>query len=267
MLEAAAHAVNTAWFTVGNLASACGVAESFQFHYSLGDMLGHGAQGIVHACVHRHSGKPCAVKIISRRSKEAFRHEVDILKVCQTGEHLVHMHEYFTGRYYHYIVLDQHSCHLQAALTRAMKRSGDRTHALKDASLRNVVRQGLRAITYLHKHAIVHRDIKAENFLVDRPNLDDAACGVVLSDFGLAQRLRHGYFLRARVGTDMYWAPELYDGKYAHGVDIWAFGVVAFVTSVGAFPFAGEKAVRGQDAFEGRTATPATSPGARSFIQ
>merc|ERR1740121_815695 len=168
MLEAAAHAVNTAWFTVGNLASACGVAESFQFHYSLGDMLGHGAQGIVHACVHRHSGRECAVKLISRRCKDAFRHEVDILKMCQSGQNLMQMHEYFTGGYYHYIVLDQYTGHLQAALKRVIKRAHGRTTGLCDASLSRILRQGLAAIAHLHKNSIVHRDVKAENFLVDR---------------------------------------------------------------------------------------------------
>jgi len=248
--------LNNAWATVGNLASMCGMAESFHFHYSLGEMLGHGAQGIVHTCTHRHSGRGCAVKLISRRCKDAFRHEVDILKMCQSGGNLMQMHEYFTGGYYHYIVLDQYHCHLQGALKRFIKRGNGRTQGLCDVSLRNLLAQGLKAISHLHKNNIVHRDVKAENFLVDRQNLDDPSCQLVLGDFGLAQKLRKGYCLRARVGTDMYWSPEIYDGKYAHEVDVFAFGVVAFVSSVGAFPFANEKACRTQDPFEGRTASP-----------
>lgn len=262
-METSEHVCNSAWAAVGNFASMCGVAESFHFHYSLGDMLGHGAQGIVHACVHRHSGRSCAVKLISRRCKDAFRHEVDMLKVCQSGDNLIQMHEYFTGHFYHYIVLDLYACHLQAALRRVIKRVNGKTVGLGDSSLCRIVRQGLRALTHLHKHNIVHRDVKAENFLTDRPNLDDADCHVVLSDFGLSQRLRRGYFLRAHVGTEKYWAPEIYDSKYAHEVDIFAFGVVAFATSIGVFPFVDEKAVRSQDPFEGRAAGPAV----QSFIQ
>lgn len=55
-----------------------------------------------------------------------------------------------------------------------------------------MLRQVLRAVSYLHEHNVCHRDIKPENVLVSMAELNQAepeleGCVCKLSDFGLAK--------------------------------------------------------------------------------
>lgn len=91
----------------------------------------------------------------------------------------------------------------------------------------------LRAVKYLHKQNIVHRDIKLENFVI--------ADGeeVKLCDFGISVNLKEPKeHLQDMCGTKNYMAPEVYDMDYDNKVDIWSLGVVMYVMlSGGEFPF------------------------------
>ena len=91
-----------------------------------------------------------------------------------------------------------------------------------------IIRQLLYAISNLHSHARIHRDVKLENVLVDTI---DPVLGprVKLSNFGFAKDTVEGQEEKVVVGTRMYMAPELVrKSGYDEKVDIWAVGVVAY---------------------------------------
>ena len=82
-------------------------------------------------------------------------------------------------------------------------------------------RQLLSAIQYLHEHQVVHRDLKAENLLLDH----DMNLKVI--DFGLSNELIGRNFLDTQCGSLAYSAPELLQHKqYGKEVDIWAIGCI-----------------------------------------
>ena len=92
-------------------------------------------------------------------------------------------------------------------------------------------------LNYLHSEGFSHRDLKAENILLDED------FNVKIVDFGFALPLkgRDGSgFMKSYVGTRSYMAPELFaDIRNYKGqdVDLFAVGVVLFIMYAKCHPF------------------------------
>ncbi|VDK21208.1 unnamed protein product [Taenia asiatica] len=101
----------------------------------------------------------------------------------------------------------------------------------KDARVK--FRQIVSAVQYCHQKNIVHRDLKAENLLLD------ADYNIKLADFGFSNTFRADKKLDTFCGSPPYAAPELFLGKKYIGpeVDVWSLGVILYTIVAGYLPF------------------------------
>ncbi|MGV3708559.1 MAG: serine/threonine-protein kinase [Gemmatimonas sp.] len=106
---------------------------------------------------------------------------------------------------------------------------------LPPAEVVGMMRQLASALGYAHANGVVHRDIKAENVL-----LDSETNRAMLTDFGIA-RLNESQALTATgtvLGTVHYMSPEQVTGEQLDGrSDLYSLGVLAFLALCGKFPF------------------------------
>lgn len=108
--------------------------------------------------------------------------------------------------------------------------------ALPEGLTRRFTTQLLSAVAELHKHGVVHRDIKTANiFLTQGKNC------LKLGDFGSAVKIQaHTTVpgeLQGYVGTQAYMAPEVFtktntDG-HGRAADIWSVGCVVIEMASG----------------------------------
>ncbi|TGZ58582.1 hypothetical protein CRM22_009567 [Opisthorchis felineus] len=104
---------------------------------------------------------------------------------------------------------------------------------MKEKEARVKFRQLVSAVEYCHSKKIVHRDLKAENLLLDKDY------NIKLADFGFSNFYDGENKLDTYCGSPPYAAPELFQGQKYFGpeVDVWSLGVILYTLVSGSLPF------------------------------
>jgi mitogen-activated protein kinase kinase kinase len=98
-------------------------------------------------------------------------------------------------------------------------------------------------LAYLHREGILHRDLKADNILLDV----DGTCKI--SDFGISKKTDNIYGndkTNSMQGSVFWMAPEVIRSQgegYSAKVDIWSLGCVVLEMFAGKRPWAKDEAV------------------------
>ncbi|MEP6835287.1 MAG: serine/threonine-protein kinase [Gemmatimonas sp.] len=201
--------------------------------YSLEREIGRGGMGVVYLGVDEQLDRPVAIKTLPPHlaADPKVRHR--FVNEARTAGKLSHPNivpiyaaaerdnvVYFAMRY-----IDGES------LAERITRLGP----LPAGEVVSLLRQLASALGYAHKQGVVHRDIKAENVL-----LDSETGRAMLTDFGIA-RLTESQSLTATgtvLGTVQYMSPEQVTGDQLDGrSDLYSLGILAFMTLCGRFPF------------------------------
>lgn len=78
---------------------------------------------------------------------------------------------------------------------------------MKEKEARAKFRQIVSAVQYCHQKKIIHRDLKAENLLLD------SEMNIKIADFGFSNEFTPGNKLDTFCGSPPYAAPELFQGN------------------------------------------------------
>lgn len=222
----------------------------FRDKYTTGEKLGEGTFGMVFECTKKDSTEKVptvyAVKMLEHKSSwwgqmsksqnvqwEVFAQEFEMLRRME-HPNVIRLFDVFTDDHFLYFVMDKYESSLIAAVLPLLKQG---RHVLPDITIGEITHQMLQSIVYLHDQNIVHRDVKADNYLVDQTSFKGKKFKVVLTDLSTAKHLETGVFLKEMLGTMQYWAPEIVARYYTHKVDCWAIGVILWCMLTMKFPF------------------------------
>uniref|UniRef100_A0A915D956 non-specific serine/threonine protein kinase n=1 Tax=Ditylenchus dipsaci TaxID=166011 RepID=A0A915D956_9BILA len=182
--------------------------------YRVGKTLGRGNFASVRIAYHEVANTKVAMKIVDRRTLDAenlvkIEREVEILQNLSHPS-VVKLYEVIRTEKHIYIITEYIS---NGELFDMLMDKGRQT---EDESL--------------------HRDLKAENLLLDRKG------NIKLIDFGFSNYQKNGCLLSTWCGSPPYAAPELllaqeYDGRLS---DVWSLGVILYILVTAGFPFPGD---------------------------
>ncbi|XP_038264967.1 serine/threonine-protein kinase MARK2 isoform X26 [Dermochelys coriacea] len=202
-------------------------------NYRLLKTIGKGNFAKVKLARHVLTGKEVAVKIIDKTQlnssslQKLFR-EVRIMKVLN-HPNIVKLFEVIETEKTLYLVMEYASGGEVFDYLVAHGR-------MKEKEARAKFRQIVSSVQYCHQKFIVHRDLKAENLLLD------ADMNIKIADFGFSNEFTFGNKLDTFCGSPPYAAPELFQGKKYDGpeVDVWSLGVILYTLVSGSLPFDGQ---------------------------
>ncbi|XP_048368583.1 serine/threonine-protein kinase SIK2 isoform X2 [Sphaerodactylus townsendi] len=200
--------------------------------YEIEGTLGKGNFAVVKLGRHRITRSEVAIKIIDKSqldsvNLEKIYREVQIMKMLD-HPHIIKLYQVMETKSMLYLVTE-------------FAKNGEifdylANHGrLSESEARRKFWQILSAVEYCHSRKIVHRDLKAENLLLDN-NMN-----IKIADFGFGNFYKSGEPLTTWCGSPPYAAPEVFEGQQYEGpqLDIWSMGVVLYILVCGALPFDG----------------------------
>ncbi|XP_018584830.1 hormonally up-regulated neu tumor-associated kinase [Scleropages formosus] len=203
--------------------------------YLVGKMINKGSFAKVMEGLHICSGEKVAIKVIDKKKAKQDSYVLKNMKrephIHQMIRHpnVVQLYETLETENSYYMVMEL--CVGGDLMERLCERQ-----RLGEREARRYARHILSAVEHLHRHGVVHRDLKIENFLLDENN------NIKVVDFGLSNTLKaealSPELLHTQCGSPAYAAPELLaHRKYGPKVDVWSVGVSTFAMLTGTLPF------------------------------
>lgn len=218
------------------------------FRIIRGQLIGKGTYGRVYLGINADNGEVLAVKQVEinprvagqdrDRIKEmvaAMDQEIDTMQHlehpnivqylgCERGEFSISIYlEYISG----------------GSIGSCLRKHGK----FEEGVVKSLTHQTLSGLAYLHDRGILHRDLKADNILLDL----DGTCKI--SDFGISKKSDNIYgndSSNSMQGSVFWMAPEVIQSQgqgYSAKVDIWSLGCMVLEMFAGRRPWSREEAI------------------------
>jgi mitogen-activated protein kinase kinase kinase len=218
------------------------------FRWFKGQLIGKGTYGRVYLGMNATTGEFLAVKQVEVNSKAAGNDKEKIREMVaaldqeiDTMQHLDHVN------IVQYLGCERKEMSISIFLEYISGGSVGsclRKHGkFEEMVVRSLTQQTLSGLSYLHSQGILHRDLKADNILLDL----DGTCKI--SDFGISKKTDNIYGDDASnnmQGSVFWMAPEVVRSQgqgYSAKVDIWSLGCVVLEMFAGRRPWSKEETV------------------------
>mmetsp|Transcript_8618 Transcript_8618/g.14800 ORF Transcript_8618/g.14800 Transcript_8618/m.14800 type:complete len:405 (-) Transcript_8618:1243-2457(-) len=209
------------------------------FNYSTDRVVGNGSFGVVFQATCLETGETVAIKKVLQ-DKRFKNRELQIMKMVDHPnivrlKHCFYSHTEKDETYLH-LVLE----YVPDTVYRISKHYAKNNQRMPNIFVKLYAYQMCRALGWIHRTGICHRDIKPQNLLVNTETHQLKLC-----DFGSAKVLVKGEPNISYICSRYYRAPELIFGAtdYTAAIDVWSVGCVVAELLLGQPLFPGESGV------------------------
>jgi WD40 repeat protein len=183
---------------------------------------------------HKPSKPPCVIKQFcpqepnrSSKAAELFHREAVLIERLGKHPQIPELYAYLEQNKFQYIVQEFIN---GKNLASEIEKNG----AFSETQIRQLLRDLLAVLKFIHRGEVIHRDIKPDNIIRRR-----ADSKLVLVDFGAAKNMTEASVLKkgTTIGSAEYVSPEQLRGKPVFASDIYSLGVTCLYLLTRVSPF------------------------------
>ena len=210
--------------------------KNFSEFYSIIDLI----EDNVYLCEDLKLGDLKCVRIIDKEKNPVFLSEGKIkMLVSLDSPNVIKIFNIFEDDFNIYIVHDY--CPEKDIFSFIQKHKDQ----INEEIIRNIIKEVLTGINYLHQKGIMHKNINPSKLLVFNHNFETNEIHIKISDFATNSEMfiKDSLIYKSfgnRIENPLFFAPEFIEQKYDNKVDIWSFGIVCYLLFVGKAPFKGK---------------------------
>ena len=240
-------------------------------NYRFMERIGLGSSGTIYLTIDDKNNQLVAVKSMPKAKLDKEHGEVNLrreLEILRKMKHknIIGIKNYKETKSNHYIVLEY--CNGGDLEDYSKNYIKENKQPLNEFYIQKILQQIVPALQYMHTNNIIHRDIKAQNILINFDNYPNVpkngnlppklqfsdkslnkAFTIKIADLGYAKDFIKDNEGSTILGSPMYMSPDIVekytdDGKenkkYNSSVDLWSLGVLTYELLTGTTPFLGK---------------------------
>ncbi|CAK74290.1 unnamed protein product (macronuclear) [Paramecium tetraurelia] len=227
----------------------CADTKKFDQEYEMMEILGEGCLGLVKRIINKQTKEEYAVKIVQTQDDEIIRNMIIEFKSLQKLNHdnIVKVHRLYIDFNNGFQSESKAYAIMELVKGQEMFEVINKLGHYSESVAKELFKQLLSAIEYMHRNGICHRDLKPNNILCVENKQQ-----IKVTDFNVSKfsdtykefgdlKDREKIEMWTYTGTVAFSAPEIFTGEgYNQMVDMWSAGCILYSMLSGQLPFISE---------------------------